>query len=304
MLTALLTLTLAQAANPYLETARALARELKFREAIGQLEVARQVPDLQGAQRLEVLELLAKCHVAEGNRAEAEATFTELLSSAPEHELDREATSPKIVAIFDEVKHRLFPGERVSLVEESSPPGRVRVRLVDPFRRVSAAELVRREGDAAWTREQVAIKARIIDVAVPEASGAATVAWYLRVTGPGDVVLATLGTAEAPRLTPGRAIVEAATASAPAERSGLAPTKVAGLVAGAVAVVAAGAGTALQLSSQARARAAVDMSRPPGDWADTARAAHADAVVQARWSIGLFATGGVAAASAAVLLLW
>ena len=45
-------------------------------------------------------------------------------------------------------------------------------------------------------------------------------------------------------------------------------------------------------------------SLPPGDWADTARAAHTNAVTQANWSIGLFATGGVAAISAVVLFAW
>jgi hypothetical protein len=53
-------LVLAQTANPYLDLARGLARELKFSAAIEQLQVARQVPNLDTAQRVEVLELLAR----------------------------------------------------------------------------------------------------------------------------------------------------------------------------------------------------------------------------------------------------
>lgn len=301
MLTAALTLLLAQPANPYLEAARGLARELKFAEAIAQLKVARQVPDLQGAQRVEVLELLARCQIAEGNRADAEAAFTELLSLEPEHELDREATSPKIVAVFDEVKRRLFPDERVSLVEESAPPGRVRARVVDPFKRVRRAELVTRTGAGPWVSEPLTVGDRLLDLPAPTAPGAEARAWYLRLVGDSDEVLATLASAEAPRTSPARLV--SVETSAPAD-GGLAPTKVAALVSAGLAVVAVGVGTGLQLNAQALDRAARDASRPPGDWADTARATHADAVAQARWSVGLLVTGGVAAASATALFLW
>jgi hypothetical protein len=302
-LTAALTLLLAQPANPYLEAARGLARELKFAEAIAQLKVARQVPDLQGAQRVEVLELLARCQIAEGNRADAEAAFTELLSLEPEHELDRQATSPKIVAVFDEVKRRLFPDERVSLVEESAPPGRVRARVVDPFKRVRRAELVTRTGAGPWVSEPLTVGDKLLDLPAPTAPGTEARAWYLRLVGDSDEVLATLASAEAPRTSPARLVSVETQASAPAG-GGLTGTKVAALVSAGLAVVAVGVGTGLQLNAQALDRAARDASRPPGDWADTARATHADAVAQARWSVGLFLTGGVAAASATALFLW
>lgn len=298
MLTAVLTVALAQAANPYLDEAKVLARELKFTEAVALLRVARQVPNLDRAQRIEVLELLAKCHVAEGDRPEAEAAFSDLLSLEPEHEIDRE-TSPKIIAVFDEVKRRLFPDQRVTLIEETAPPGRVRARVVDPFKRVSVILLMVRTGDRPWEATEVTLEGRMLDVPTPLAP-TERVSWYLQVKDVGGAVLASIGTADVPRLTehaspaPG---VTAAEATVP-------PTRVAGVVTGVAALIAVGVATGLQLSSQSLDRAARDRTRPPGDWADTARATHADAVTQAQWSIGLFATAGAAAVSATVLLAW
>lgn len=300
VLTAVLTLALAQAANPYLDEAKVLARELKFTEAIALLRVARQVPNLDRTQRIEVLELLAKCHVAEGERPAAEAAFSELLSVEPEHEIDRE-TSPKIIEVFDEVKRRLFPEQRVTLVEEAAPPGRVRARVVDPFKRVSFILLMVRTGEGPWEATEVTLDGRVLDVPTP-VSPSDTVSWYVQAKGLEGAVVATLGSADAPRI-----VERARLATPPTELpsdDAMAPTKVAGVVAGVVALVAAGVATGLQLSAQSLERAARDRSRAPGDWADTARATHGQAVDQAQWSIGLFATGGVAAVSAAVLFAW
>ena len=298
MLNVVLTLALAQAANPYLDQAKVLARELKFTEAIALLRVARQVPNLDRTQRIEVLELLAKCHVAEGDRPEAEATFSELLSLEPEHEIDRE-TSPKIIEVFDEVKRKLFPDQRVTLIEETAPPGRVRARVVDPFKRVSFVLLMLRTGDGPWDANEVTLEGRVLDVPTPLAP-TETVSWYLQAKDASGAVLATIGSAELPRVTARATIVT----PPPAPSDSIAATKVAGVVVGVVAIVATGVATGLQLNSQSLERAARDRTRPPGDWADTARATHAAAVAQAQWSIGLFATGGVAAVSAAVLFAW
>ncbi|MDP3232604.1 MAG: hypothetical protein Q8N26_07490 [Myxococcales bacterium] len=299
----MLTLALAQAANPYLDEARQLARELKFSDAIGRLRVARQVADLDKTQRIEVLELLAKCHVAEGNKPEAEGAFSELLSLEPEHELDRESTSPKILTVFDDVKRQLFPEQRVTLVEEAAPPGRFRARLVDPFKRVSAVLLMVRTGEGPWAENPVPLEGHRLDVPTPLAP-TLTVSWYLQATDAAGAMLATIGSAEAPRVTEAapRPIITSPTPRAPDET--LAPTKVASVVTAAVALIAVGVGTGLQLNAQGLERAARDRSRPPGDWADTARATHAEAVTQAQWSIGLFAAGGVAALSATVLFAW
>lgn len=300
MLSVVFTLALAQTANPYLDLARSKARELKFAEAITQLQVAKQVPDLEQAQRLEVFELLAKCQVAEGNRAEAETAFSELLAIDPEHELDRNSTSPKILTVFDAVKERLFPDRQVSLVEEMAPPGRLRLRVVDPFHRTTGGELVLRRGDGPWESRSLTIENKMIDLLTPTATGD-SVFWFVRVKAD-ETTVASFGTEEAPRVSERRTVTELP--PAPEEPTGLAPTKVAGIVTGVVAVVAAGVGTALQLNSQSLDRAARDASKPPGDWADTARAAHTNAVTQASWSIGVFATGGVAAISAVVLFAW
>ena len=69
MLVLLVQLAFAQPGNPYLEKARELARDLRFADAISELEIAKQVPGLDVQQRREVVELLARCQVAEGRRA-------------------------------------------------------------------------------------------------------------------------------------------------------------------------------------------------------------------------------------------
>ena len=56
--------------------------------------------------------------------------------------------------------------------------------------------------------------------------------------------------------------------------------------------------------SVGRARDAVDNSRPPGDWSDTARAAQASAVSDATVATGLFVGAGVAGAAGVVLFAW
>ncbi len=299
MLSLLVATVVAQTANPYLLTARTLVRELKFAEAIAQLEVARQVPNLDRAQRLETWELLAKCHVAEGNREPAEAAFTELLSLAPEHELDRSTTSPKIVELFDAVKRRLFPDEQVSLVEETAPPGRVRARVVDPFHRAARVELRSKAAGPEWLTERLELRDGAIDFREPTGE-AGQVSWYVRVIGADDAVVASLASEDSPRVRLRSVEVGGAAPTRPQWKASL----IAGLVTGVTALAMVLGATVLQLNAQALDAASRDRSRPPGDWADTARATHAEAVAQARWSLVLYVAGGVAAGAAVVLVAW
>lgn len=300
VLSSLVTMVLlTQAANPWLERARALATELKFGEAITQLNVARQVPNLDGAQRAQVLELLARCHVAEGNRGEAETAFTELLSQEPDFELDRESTSPKIVAVFDDVKARLYPGDSVSLVEVAAPPGRVRAQVVDPYRKVTRAVLFERRGEGAWVETALTVTARAVDFPLPRAAGV-PVQWYVQLTEGGGEVLSALGSREAPRVVE----VNALPAPPAPPPPGLRGTTIAALVIGGAAVVAAGVGLGLQVSSLSLERAARDSTRPPGDWADTARATHREAVEQSGLAAGFFIGAGAAALTSTVLFAW
>lgn len=302
MLSLLVSLSMAQTANPYLVTARSLVRDLKFADAIVQLEIARQVPDLDRQQRVETLELLAKCQVAEGNREKAEAAMGELLSLRPEHELDRATTSPKIVELFDAVKQRLFPDRKVSVVEESAPPGRVRVRLVDPFHRVARVELRTQLGDASWQATEVSARDGVVDLAVPPPDQE-PVRWYLQILDGQRQVLATLATQAEPRLVATRA--SANEPNGPNEPSAR-PKKflLAGILTGVAALAMLAGATFLEVNAQALDRASRDRSRPPGDWADTARAAHEQAVAQASWALGLFVTGGLTGAAAVVMIVW
>jgi hypothetical protein len=299
VLSLLASLVLTQAANPWLERARVLANELQFAEAITQLNVARQVPNLDRVQRAQVLELLARCHVAEGNRSDAETAFTELLSQEPDFEIDRESTSPKIVTVFDDVKARLYPGGMVSLVEVTGPPGRVRAQVVDPYKKVARAVLHERRADAAWTDTVLPFSRRTLDFPLPLAAGS-PVQWYVQLEDEAGAGLASLGSLDSPRLVEVNAL-PSPVAPAP---SGLRGTTVAAIVVGVVALIAAGGGLGLQVDSLSLERAARDSTRPPGDWADTARSAHAQAVQQGVLATGFFTGAGAAALSSVVLFAW
>ena len=151
MVTVVLSLLLAQTANPYLDEGRRLAKELKFAECIDQMKVASQVLDFSKAEKLEVLTLLGRCQIAEGQRTAAEESFAQLLSVAPEHELDPKE-SPKILEVFAVVKKRLYAPDFVQLSPQPARAGQAIFRLVDPWHRVDSVVVVRRL-DAA-TREQ------------------------------------------------------------------------------------------------------------------------------------------------------
>lgn len=299
MLSLLVSLSMAQTANPYLVTARSLVRDLKFADAIVQLEIARQVPDLDRQQRVETLELLAKCQVAEGNREKAEGAMSELLSLRPEHELDRATTSPKIVELFDGVKRRLFPDQKVSVVEERAPPGRVRMRLVDPFHRVARIELRTQTGEAGWVATEASVSDGVVDLPTPSPDRE-PVRWFVQVLDAQRQPLATLATEAEPRVVTKLATEPEPIAPDPRPKKFL----LAGILTGIAALAVLAGATFFEVNSQALDRASRDRTRPPGDWADTARAAHGQAVSQANWALGLFIAGGLTSAAAVVMIVW
>ncbi|MFP2909048.1 hypothetical protein ACLESD_29200 [Pyxidicoccus sp. 3LFB2] len=138
--TLLVVLGQAAPANPYLEQARTRYEALRFAEAVELLELAEQVPSSTGAQRLDILELRARCELAEGRRAEAEATYERMLMLDPRAEPPSDL-SPKILETFQAVKARLFPAGYVALKDLPAAEGLVRVEVVDPWRRVEAVVL-------------------------------------------------------------------------------------------------------------------------------------------------------------------
>ncbi len=296
-MTGLIFFILTQAPNPYLEEGRNLARSLHFAEAIEQLKVARQVPDLAQEQKIEVLELLARCQVAEGRREEAEDTYTELLGLFPGFELDEKAP-PKMRELFVAVKHRLYPEPWLKLVRQPAGRGEARVKVIDPYHRVSRLTYVSRFDRGAWVTHTVAPSDGEVRLPLEVEAGHA-LDWYLEALDEQGAPLVSYGSAAQPQR-----VISAATGPelvrAETPRIRRAPA----WVAVAVAVAAAGAGATLQAISIRQSLAAHDHTQPPGDWADTARAAQGRANTEAGWATGCFIGAGVAGAGAVVLFAW
>ena len=138
MLNALpLALALALAANPYLDEGRGLYRALHYPQALSRLEVASRVPTSSPDERRETFDLLARCHAALGQQQQAEAAYTALLAQDPDARLADDA-SPKIQAVCDQAKQRLYPPDFVRLKRLPAPAERLEVRLIDPWRAVQA----------------------------------------------------------------------------------------------------------------------------------------------------------------------
>ncbi len=287
-------LLLAQPANPYFANGQALAQKLKFAEAIEQLKVARQVP---GAPELvQVLELLGTCLVAEGARKDAESVFAELLELRPEHELER-ATSPKISEVFLDVKHRLYPGDSVTLRLVASRDGEELVQVQDPYRKVAHFAFVARDDGGPWKEALVTPNETSLRLVVAPRPGH-SVEWYLEAREEEGRVLASLGNAEEPQRRAVALVGPMLVAHATPRLE-----RVPAWVAVGLSVVAGLVGALLQAQSLDLALRS-QQGAPPNDWADTARATHQRAVTDATVATGLFIGAGLAAATGVVLFVW
>lgn len=285
-------LVLAQPSNAYLDEAQALARDLEFSRAVERIKVAQQVPGLDRAQRLTLWSLLARCEVAQGHRAEAEGAFTALLELAPDFE-PASGLSPKILEAFSAAKARLYPRDYVKLLPLAGRPGVLTTALVDPWRKVASARAAVAADAGPLVPAQVLRVEDRLELELPEAQR--EVRARLQVEDAQGAVLATRE--ESLQVT---SPLPALATRAPRSRWERAlPWVLTG-----VAVAAAGVATGLQVHAQALAGAARDPSAPPGDFADTARAANAQATTQARASIGLFVGAGVVGAAAVVAFAW
>jgi hypothetical protein len=292
----------ATSANPYLEKGRALVKDLQFAEAIEQLKVARQVPQLSSTQRLEVLELLGRCQVAEGERADAEASFAEMLTLAPNAELDRKL-SPKILEVFDRVKHRLYPDDFLRLTPEAARAGQAVIRLVDPWRRVDSLVALRRLDGAAATEQTLEVKQGVATVELDAGPGQ-TLDWWLEARDGAGAVLGGFGSSSSPQQYSVPSVASGLFAGGPDAPPTPRLERIPAWVALAVGLGAATAAGFFQVRSGDRAREARNNALPPGDWSDTARATQAAAVSDASWAAGLFVGAAVAGTTGVVLFAW
>lgn len=294
-LAAALALT-AQPSSPWLDEARVLVGNLRFADAIAQLEVARQVTSVTPAELRAVLELLAYCQVAEGRREAAEATYTSMLQADPSLELSRESSSPKVLEVLEAAKQRLFPPDYVRLEEQPSPAGWAALTLIDPWKQVRAVTLFERRDGGQW-RETVLTESQghVFRIALTVTG---QLEWYVEARGEAGAV-AHVATRAEPRLLKVAAAVPAVViAPAPKTSQG---ARVAGFVVLGLGLALGAVATGLEVGGWNLRQAARDRSRAPGDFADTARTAERDGVTQQTWATGLFIGAGATAATGVVL---
>ncbi|MDX2012670.1 MAG: hypothetical protein SFW67_20900 [Myxococcaceae bacterium] len=142
MLSVLIALSLA--VSPHLEEARRHLDASDFARARAALELAR-ASTLDAAERREVLSLLAYCWAAENDAEQVVLVFKELLAVDP---LAPAPSNRKLRLSFQQAKAALYPPDFVKLSPEPARPGRVSVRLVDPWGRCTGGvHLVERGGD-------------------------------------------------------------------------------------------------------------------------------------------------------------
>lgn len=293
---------MAQPANPWRDEARALMSQLKFAEAIERLEIARKVRGLDESEQKSILELLAYCQVAEGEREAASATFIALFELDPSAELSRDVASPKVQEVFDAAKKSHFPEGYVRLEEKPSARGSITVRLVDPWQQVERVVLIARRNEGEWESSVLESSTREYVFPLVVAMGG-QLEWYVEARGGDDVVKWSLASRDEPRVEK-VPLIEAQPTTVgpqPVAPPGMSGRRVAGFILAGTAVVAAGIASGLQVGSYNLRVAARDRLRPPGDFAFTAQQAEADGLAQQSWAVGLFIGAGVSLALGLVL---
>lgn len=281
--------------NPYLEDARRLYASQRFGLARERLELARQVPSDDRAQKEQVLDLLARCYIAEGQRGEAQRAYVELLELsanwAPEADV-----SPKIRDVYELARAQSFPPGYVALQVEPDGNRASRIKLVDPWRRVRA--LLLKEGPRSERRAPESFRVGL-------AINAREPAWSVDALAEDGAVLQRWSSAPqaapelSPSVVPGSATLPPA-APEPARAEASAPGRrwAAWLVAGLSVSAGVGAGV-----MQARSSAAAERARNE-PWSDAARAHQARAVADADVAAVLAAGALVAGGTSVVLFVW
>jgi hypothetical protein len=292
-----LVLLVALAANPYLEQGRRLYEAAQFKDALAKLAVARDVPTNDVREKAEILDLLARCEVAEGQRESAERHYEELLGLKPHHVLPKDL-SPKIGEVFDDAKRHLFEPDFVAFRPLPAAPGAARAELVDPWGQVAQVLWSRRPTPTAkWIQTPVAVQEH--QIALPlAAQNEAWLAWYCEARRQDGVTLARWGSPLDPQIFSelGAGVAGSKGPSAPPPPRA---RRAIGIALGAVAVAAAVVGTVLEL--QSRSDATGSQAQP---WADQALTQRGRAFGEARGAIAGFAGAGAAAGAGLVLLVW
>ncbi len=288
----------AQPSSPWLDEARVLVEQLRFADAIGRLEVARQVRSLEPDELRQVLELLAYCQVAEGRRDAAEATYTTMLQADPWMQLK---SSPKVMEAFEAAKTRLFPADYVRLEQKAAPSGFAAFTLIDPWNQVREVVLFERRDSGAWSETDLTEEAGHAYRFPVSLAGEEQLEWYVEARAETGVA-AHVATRENPRVLK-IARQEPIAVIAPPPPKMMPASRVAGIVVLGLGLAAGAVATGLAISGSNLRQAARDPSRAPGDFADTARMAEGEGQQQQTWATGLFIGAG-ASVALGVVLVW
>ncbi|MDP2272594.1 MAG: hypothetical protein Q8N23_24715 [Archangium sp.] len=288
----------AQPSSPWLDEARVLVEQLRFADAIGRLEVARQVRSLEPDELRQVLELLAYCQVAEGRRDAAEATYTTMLQAEPWMQLK---SSPKVMEAFEAAKTRLFPADYVRLEQKAAPSGFAAFTLIDPWNQVRAVTLFERRDAGEWTETALTEEAGHAYRFPLSVTGEEQLEWYVEAHTE-TTIAAHVASRENP-LVLKSARQEPIAVIAPPLPKVMPASRVAGIVVLGLGVVIGAVATGLAVGGTNLRQAARDPSRAPGDFADTARIAESEGQRQQTWAMGLFIGAGAGVATG-VVLVW
>lgn len=192
MLLALL-ISASVSATPSLDEARGLVERLQFDAALKQLDLADASSTLSVSERREVAALRAHCWAAEGRMEQVDTVYAELLARDPRAPAPSSGP-PRLRDAFRKAKERLYPPGFVSLTRAASPPGRVVIRLVDPWARCARVEVLAGDADGTWRATPIELDPEGQGAAATPASGA----WFIEARTADGASCASLGTKAAP----------------------------------------------------------------------------------------------------------
>ncbi len=175
---------------PELEDGRAAFSKLEYQKAVTALTkvTASAAPAMEKA---EAYGLLARSYLALGKGAEAQAAFEGQLGQDPMAE--EPVGAPKVKQAFLSAKKAKFPPTHLQLVRRPSTADSLVVEVVNPWRLQVTVESWEWTGHAEPRKKSVPLDGQRLLLALAPGSKQ-----YVRATASDGVVLATLGSVEAP----------------------------------------------------------------------------------------------------------
>lgn len=175
---------------PELEEGRAAVAKLEYAKAIGPLKKV-VASDAPATEKAEAYGLLARSSLALGKASDAQAAFEGQLTEAPMTE--EPSGAPKVKQAFLAAKKAKFPPSFLQLVRKPSSADSLVVEVVNPWRLAVTIDAWEWTGTADAQPKPVPLDGqRLVLVLAPGSKQ------YLRATGKDGVVLATLGSVQAP----------------------------------------------------------------------------------------------------------